>query len=279
MRVIAPEIITKAVKDLYLDLNFNLNEDVSKRIKTALSESENEVEKYIISCLIKNEEIAAENKIALCQDTGMAVIFAEYGDEICAPGFENAVNEGVRRAYAEGCLRKSIVSEPVFDRKNTGDNTPAIIHIKSVSGDKLKLTVGAKGFGSENMSKMKMFNPTASVDEICDFVVNCVKEAGPNPCPPVVVGVGIGGDFEMAALLSKKATFRSLDEPNGDNRYAQMEKEILSRINKLNIGCGGYGGNTTALGVNIEYYPTHIAGLPVAVNISCHSTRHKSCII
>ncbi|MDD5923542.1 MAG: fumarate hydratase [Clostridia bacterium] len=279
MKIIDPSVVTSTVKQLYLDLNYNIDTDIKEKLELASKISTNDTEKYVIECIIKNSEIASTDKIALCQDTGMAVLFVEYGDEVVCPSFSDAVNEGVRQAYADGYLRKSIVDDPLFDRKNTQDNTPAIIHTQIVKGDKIKITAGAKGFGSENMSCIKMFNPTASTEEICNYIIDCVKTAGANPCPPIIVGIGMGGTFEQAALLSKKATFRLISIRNPDIRYAQLEQKLYDEINALNIGCGGFGGNTTTLGVNIEYYPTHIAGLPVAVNISCHSTRHRSCTI
>lgn len=279
MRVIEAEKITEVVKNLFLDLNFNISEDILIGLKDAYTKSQNETEKYILDCLFKNHEIAKNDNIAICQDTGMAVLFIEYGDEVCVKGFSEAVNEGVKLAYSEGYLRKSVVNDPLFERKNTNNNTPAIIHTEIVSGDKIKITAAAKGFGSENMSNIKMFNPTASAEEISSFIIETVKKAGPNPCPPTVIGVGIGGTFEKCAILAKKATLRPINTRNTDIRYAELENKLLDEINKLDIGCGGFGGNTSALAVNIENYPTHIAGLPVAVNISCHATRHKSCII
>ena len=213
----------------------------------------------------------------MCQDTGMAVLFVEYGDKVVVDGdFEEAVQQGVRLAYEDGYLRKSVVDDPVFDRINTKDNTPAIIHTKIVSGDKIKLTAGGKGFGSENMSAIKMLTPSYGVEGVKQFILDTVLSAGPNPCPPIVVGVGIGGTFERAAQLAKKATFRSIDTKNPDERYAELEDELLAEINKMGFGPAGLGGKTCALGVNIETSPTHIAGMPVAVNICCHAARHKT---
>ena len=213
----------------------------------------------------------------VCQDTGMAVLFMEYGDRVVIENgsFEEAVQEGVRRAYTDGYLRKSVVDDPVFDRVNTRDNTPAIIYTSIVSGDKIHILAGCKGFGSENMSSVKMLTPSAGVEGVKKFIMDVVRYAGPNPCPPIVVGVGIGGTFEKAAMLSKKATLRPIDTHNPDSRYAALEDELLEEINKTGFGPAGLGGCTTALGVNIETFPTHIAGMPVAVNICCHAARHK----
>ena len=211
----------------------------------------------------------------------MAILFVEYGDKVVIENgsFEEAVNLGVRQAYTEGYLRKSIVADPVFDRINTKDNTPAVIHTRITPGDKIKITAGGKGFGSENMSAIKMLTPSYGVEGVKEFVLDTVRKAGPNPCPPVVVGVGIGGDFERCAQLAKLATFRSIDTQNADKRYADLEKELLERINKMGFGPGGLGGTNTAIGVNIETAPTHIAGMPVAVNICCHAARHKTAVI
>ncbi len=241
-RAVSAEEITSAVKKLFMDCNYFIGADI------------------------------------LCQDTGMAVLFIEYGDKVCVDGdFEEAVTEGVRQAYRDGYLRKSVVSDPVFDRVNTKDNTPAIIHTKIVKGDKIHITAGGKGFGSENMSAIKMLTPSYGVEGVVKkFILDTVFAAGPNPCPPIVVGVGIGGTFERAAQLAKKATFRAIDTSNPDPRYAALENELLSEINKMGFGPAGLGGNTTALGVNIETSPTHIAGMPVAVNICCHAARHAS---
>ena len=230
----------------------------------------------ILARIAENFEIAAETKVPICQDTGMACVFLKIGQEAHITGnLEEAVNEGVRRGYRVGYLRKSVVRDPL-KRVNTGDNTPAVIHYEIVPGDKLEITVAPKGFGSENMSAIKMLKPSDGVKGVVDFVVQTVEEAGPNPCPPIVVGVGIGGTFEKAAYLAKKALLRPVDSSNEIPYYADLEQELLGRINALGIGPQGFGGGTTALGVNIETYPTHIAGLPVAVNIGCHVTRHET---
>lgn len=280
IREIKATEITETVKKLFMDCNYFIGDDIMNALKSARDAEESEVGRSVLSQIIENDEIAAEEKIPLCQDTGMAILFVEYGDKVCIDGdFEQAVQEGVRQAYDEGYLRKSVVDDPVFDRINTKDNTPAIIHTKIVSGDKIKITAGGKGFGSENMSAVKMLTPSYAVEGVKKFILDTVRNAGPNPCPPIVVGVGIGGTFERCAQLAKKATFRSIDTHNPDERYAALEDELLESINKMGFGPAGLGGNTTAIGVNIETSPTHIAGMPVAVNICCHAARHKSAVI
>lgn len=281
IRKIYAREITEAVKKLFIDCNYYIGDDITAALKNSLKTEKSPVGKSVLSQLLENNQIAANERIPLCQDTGMAVLFVEYGDKVAVEdgSFEEAVMQGVRDAYDEGYLRKSVVSDPVFDRKNTGDNTPAIIHTRIVSGDKIKILAGGKGFGSENMSAIAMLTPSKGVDGVRQFVLDTVKKAGPNPCPPMVVGVGIGGTFEKAAQLAKKATLRSIDSQNEDERYATLEKELLESINKMGFGPAGLGGTTTALGVNIETYPTHIAGMPVAVNICCHAARHKSTVI
>ena len=276
-RTIAAETITAAVKQLFLDCNYDIGGDILAALKNAREQEASPVGKSVLDQIIENDAIAAEERIPLCQDTGMAVLFVEYGDKVCVDGdFEEAVTEGVRQAYRDGYLRKSVVSDPVFDRVNTKDNTPAIIHTKIVSGNTIRITAGGKGFGSENMSAIKMLTPSYGVEGVKQFILDTVFAAGPNPCPPIVVGVGIGGTFERAAQLAKKATFRPIDTQNPDPRYAEMEQELLDQINMMGFGPAGLGGNTTALGVNIETSPTHIAGMPVAVNICCHAARHAS---
>lgn len=281
IRQIKANQITTAVKKLFMDCNYFIGRDIMTALENAYKNESSEVGRSVISQIIENDKIAAEEQIPLCQDTGMAVLFVEYGDKVVVEdgSFENAVNEGVRRAYDEGYLRKSVVSDPVFDRKNTKDNTPAIIHTRIVSGNQIKITAGGKGFGSENMSAIKMLTPSYGVEGVKKFILDTVRSAGPNPCPPIVVGVGIGGTFERAAQLAKKATFRAIDTHNEDERYAALEDELLTEINKMGFGPAGLGGNTTALGVNIETSPTHIAGMPVAVNICCHAARHASTVI
>lgn len=277
MRVISAQDIKTAVKELFISLNCEISDDITKALSNALEIEPDDTAKAVLEQLLQNSSIAKAEQIPICQDTGMAILFVEYGDKVVIDGdFAQAVNDGVAQAYTEGYLRKSVVDDPVFARQNTDDNTPAIIHTTIVSGETIKITAGCKGFGSENMSAIKMLSPSAGVQGVKDFVLDTVKKAGPNPCPPIVVGVGIGGTFEKAALLSKKATFRSVDSKNAYPRYSELEAELLYEINKLGIGPAGLGGKTTALKVNIEYTPTHIASIPVAVNICCHACRHKS---
>lgn len=278
MREVSSQEITKTVKELVIKANKILPQDLVDCISCSSKSEQNVTAKSVLSDLQANIDAASELDIPVCQDTGMAVIFAEIGQDVHISGenFEDAVNRGVAEGYTEGLLRKSVVRDPFADRVNTNDNTPAVIHTRIVPGDKIKITAAPKGFGSENMSALKMFTPSAKKDDIIGFVVDTVKKAGSNPCPPIVVGVGIGGDFEYSALLAKKALCRSVSVRNTNQFYANMEKEILEKVNLLNIGPQGFGGKTTALAVNIETYPTHIAGLPVAVNIGCHVTRHAS---
>ena len=277
-RKISCKEIISAVKKLFTECNYFIGDDILSALKSAKENEQSPVGKSVLDQIIENDILAAKEEIPLCQDTGMAVLFVEYGDKVFVEdgSFDEAVNEGVRQAYRDGYLRKSVVSDPVFDRVNTKDNTPAIIHTKIVSGDKIKITAGGKGFGSENMSAIKMLTPSYGAEGVKQFILDTVRAAGPNPCPPIVVGVGIGGTFERAAQLAKKATFRPINTENPDKRYADMERELLTEINKMGFGPAGLGGNTTAIGVNIETSPTHIAGMPVAVNICCHAARHAS---
>lgn len=281
MRELSVNEITKAVKELCIKANKILPDDLVDCISCSKQSENNETAKSVLSDLEANLECAKELDVPICQDTGMAVIFIEVGQDVHFVGglLDDAINQGVSQGYTEGLLRKSVVSDPFKNRVNTNDNTPAIIHTKIVDGDKVKITAAPKGFGSENMSKLKMFTPSAKREDIVNFVVDTVKTAGSNPCPPVVIGVGIGGDFEYSALLAKKALCRSVSVRNSDEFYKSMEDEILEKINNLDIGPQGFGGKTTALCVNIETYPTHIAGLPVAVNVGCHVTRHASIIL
>ena len=277
IRKIKADTVTKTVKKLFMDCNYFIDDSITKALKEFKEKEKSPVGRDVLSQLLEYNVIAAAEQIPICQDTGMAVLFVEYGDKVVIEdgSFKEAVEQGVREAYDEGYLRKSVVSDPVFDRINTKDNTPAVIHTEIVKGDKIKFLVGGKGFGSENMSAIKMLTPSYGAEGVKDFILETVRKAGPNPCPPIVVGVGIGGTFEKAAQLAKKATFRPIDTENPDPRYAAMERELLENINKMGFGPAGLGGNTTALGVNIETYPTHIAGMPVAVNICCHAARHK----
>lgn len=281
IRRIKADEVTNAVKKLFMDCNYFIGRDIMNALEKACENEQSDVGKSVLSQIIENDRIAAKEEIPLCQDTGMSVLFVEYGDKVVIEdgSFEDAVNEGVRQAYEEGCLRKSVVADPVFDRVNTRDNTPAIIHTKIVSGNTIKITAGGKGFGSENMSAIKMLTPSYGVEGVKQFILDTVFKAGPNPCPPIVVGVGIGGTFERAAQLAKKATFRPIDTKNEDERYAALEDELLTEINKMGFGPAGLGGNTTAIGVNIETSPTHIAGMPVAINICCHAARHATTTI
>ncbi len=275
-RIDAAEI-TAAVKKLFMDINYNIGCDILDALKSAKENEVSETGRNVLDQIIENHRIASSEEVPICQDTGMAVLFAEYGDHVVIENgsFEEAVQEGVRRAYTDGYLRKSVVTDPVFDRINTKDNTPAIIYTDIVKGNRIKLIAGCKGFGSENMSAIKMLTPSAGLEGVKKFIMDTVIHAGPNPCPPIVVGAGIGGTFEKAAMLAKKATLRPIDTRNTDERYAALEDELLEMINRTGFGPAGLGGSTTALGVNIETFPTHIAGMPVAVNICCHAARHK----
>lgn len=280
MREIHSSEITSAVRELCIKANMLLPQTLETLIKDKKQEETFDLAKNVLGDICDNITCAKEINVPICQDTGMAVVFIELGQDVHIVGdvLEDAVNEGVRQGYIDGKLRCSIVADPL-KRVNTNDNTPCVLHLKVVKGDKVKITVAPKGFGSENMSAMKMFTPSATVDDIVNFVVNQVNTAGSNPCPPIVVGVGIGGDFEHCAYLAKKALCRDVSKRNDDPFYADIEKTMLDKINKLGIGPQGFGGKTTALCVNIEQYPTHIAGLPVSVNIGCHVTRHSSKII
>ena len=280
MREINVNEITKAIAELCVDANLHLPRGMRERIEQSAETEESELCKSVLGDIAANIDCAAELGVPICQDTGMAVVFAEIGQDahITGGAFEDAVNRGVAEGYVNGRLRLSIVGDP-FERVNTNDNTPAVIHTRIVPGDKIRLTVAPKGFGSENMSRLKMFTPSASKEDIVKFVVETVSLAGSNPCPPIVVGVGIGGDFEYSALLAKKALCRDLNVRHPEPLYAEMERKMLDGINRLGIGSQGFGGTVTALYVNIEKAPTHIAGLPVAVNIGCHVTRHAETVL
>lgn len=269
--------ITKAIKELSMEANYRLPKDVKDKLEEYNNKEKWGMAKGILEKILVNVDIADKEDMPACQDTGMACVFVEIGQDVHIVGgsIEDAINEGVRQGYTEGYLRKSVVNDPI-ERINTKDNTPAVIYYDIVPGDKLKITVAPKGFGSENMSQQKMLKPADGLDGVKDFIIKVVKDAGPNPCPPIVVGVGIGGTFDRSANLAKKALMRPLDEENSNPFYADLEKELLETINSLGIGPQGFGGLTTAIAVNIETYATHIAGLPVAVNINCHVTRHKS---
>ena len=280
MKKINVEEIINNVEELCIKANCVLDCDVKDSIKKALLVEESPQGKEVLECLLENAAIAERENMPICQDTGMTVVFVEIGQDLHVEGgsLTAAINEGVRRGYTKGFLRKSIVRDP-FDRVNTGDNTPAVIHYDIVEGDKLTIIVAPKGFGSENMGAIKMFKPSEGLEAAKDFVVNTVEMAGANPCPPIIVGVGVGGTMEKAAILAKRALLRTVGEPNAENRLAEIEQDLLEKINKLGIGPQGYGGRTTALAVNLEVYPTHIAGLPVAVNINCHVARHRKVVL
>lgn len=280
MREINTAELTEQISRMCIEANLKLSSDVKNRILEAEQEEKLPLGKKILGQLKKNMEIAEEEQIPICQDTGMAVVFLEIGQEVQLIGgfLGDAVNEGVRRGYQEGYLRKSVVSDPLL-RVNTKDNTPAILHTSIVPGDRIKITVAPKGFGSENMSRIYMLKPADGEEGVRQVVLETVRLAGPNACPPMVIGVGIGGTFELCAYLAKKALTRSLEEHSTLPHIRKLEEELLLSVNELGIGAGGLGGRTTALGVNIETYPTHIAGLPVAVNICCHVNRHISCVL
>lgn len=276
MREIDSSLISEVVAMLCIDANYHLPPDMKRQIISSSKEESWETASIILDQIIENFNIADENLQPICQDTGLACVFLSIGQDVHIKGnLEEAVNEGVRKGYSQGYLRKSVVSDPL-NRVNTGDNTPAMIYYDICPGDKIKITVAPKGFGSENMSQIKMLKPSDGIEGVKDFVIKVVEDAGPNPCPPIVVGVGIGGTFDKAAYLAKKALMRPVDQRNSEDFYAELEEELLEKINALGIGPQGFGGRTTALAVNIEKFPTHIAGLPVAVNINCHVTRHMT---
>lgn len=280
MREIKASQITEVVERLCIEANEHLPEDVKCAIKECRANEDGDIAKGILDNIIENFEIADNENVPICQDTGMACVFLEIGQDvhISDGDLTEAVNEGVRRGYDKGYLRKSVVKDPVR-RGNTGDNTPAMLYTEIVPGEEIRVTLAPKGFGSENMSAIRMFKPSAGLQGIKDFILETVENAGPNPCPPMVVGVGIGGTFDKAALLAKKALLRPLNSQNEDPYYADLEKEMLEKINELGIGPQGFGGKTTAIGLNIETLPTHIAGMPCAININCHVTRHKTEVI
>ena len=279
MRNIEAARVTEVVRRLCIEANCHLTKDLKDCIVECRKNETFPVAQGILDQIIENYGIADENNVPVCQDTGMACVFIDIGQDVHVEGnLEEAIHEGVRQGYKDGYLRKSVVRDPL-DRVNTGDNTPAMIYYNIVPGEQIKITVAPKGFGSENMSQIKMLKPSDGLQGVKDFVVKVVKDAGPNPCPPVVVGVGVGGTFDKAAFMAKKALTRPVDSHNEDPFYAALEDELLEKINALGVGPQGFGGRTTALAVNIEKCPTHIAGLPVAVNINCHVTRHQSEVI
>ncbi len=275
MRTIHTDIITKAVKEMCIDANLHLEKDVEGQLMKAAEQEESPVGARILDQLKENLIIARDQQIPICQDTGMAVVFIEIGQDVHIEGcaLEDAINEGIRQGYTEGYLRKSVVGDPIL-RENTKDNTPGVIHYSIVPGDNVTITVAPKGFGSENMSKIYMLKPSDGIEGVKESILDAVKNAGPNACPPMVIGAGIGGTFEKCAILAKKALTRDMNSHNSIPYVKELEEELLIKINNLGIGPGGLGGRITALGINIETYPTHIAGLPVAVNICCHVNRH-----
>ena len=280
IRTVQTEIITETIKKMCIEANYSLSSDMVKAMRKAEEKEESVLGKQILAQLQDNLEIAASDMIPICQDTGMAVVFLEVGQDVHFEGgsFEDAVNEGVRRGYTEGFLRKSVVGDPIL-RENTKDNTPAVIHTRIVEGDRVKITVAPKGCGSENMSRVFMLKPAEGLEGVKNAILTAVKDAGPNACPPLVVGVGIGGTFEKCALMAKKALTREVGKHSDIPYVRKLEEEMLEKINCLGIGPGGLGGTVTALAVNVNTYPTHIAGLPVAVNICCHVNRHTVCVL
>lgn len=273
--------IVPEVKRLCMEINYRASQDLVAKIQECIPREESPLAQEILELLIKNIDLAAQEQLPMCQDTGAVIVFIELGQDVHLIGgdLSEAINEGIRQGYAAGYLRKSIVADPVFKRNNTGDNTPAIIHTEIVPGEKIKITLTAKGAGAENMSELRMLKTAEGIAGVKDFIVDVVRRAGGNPCPPVIIGVGIGGNFEQCALLAKKALLRPLNEKNPDSRLASIEIEILNRINKLGIGPQGLGGRTTALAVHILSRPCHIAALPVAVNLDCHVHRHAAVVI
>lgn len=278
MRELSATAVQRAVAAMVIDANCRISPQVLQQMERCRAEEEQPLAASILGRIIENDRLAAERCVPMCQDTGMAVFRVQLGQELHITGgsLEAAIQEGVRQGYREGYLRKSIVADPVFHRVNTGDNTPAVIYYELTEGDRLTLTFAPKGFGSENMSRLAMLTPAAGEEEIIRFVAKTVKEAGGNPCPPVVLGVGIGGDFELCAQLAKRALCRDVEQPNPDPYYQELERRLLKAVNETGVGPQGFGGSITALAVNVEAYATHIAGLPVAVNVGCHVTRHKS---
>ncbi len=281
MRTVSLQQVEEAVYDLFLEANYEIDPEIAQAVEDALNIETTAVGRAVLSQLRDNYDIARRERMAICQDTGLAIVFVDIGEEVAFEGglLDDAVNRGVRRAYEEGFLRKSVVKDPLFDRTNTGDNTPAVIYPRFVPGDKVTLLGSAKGFGCENMSRTKMLIPSDGIQGVRDFVVETVKIAGPNTCPPSLVGVGIGGSIDYAAVLSKRALMRPMKDEHPDPKYRVLEKELLEEINRLGIGPGGFGGAMTSLAVKIEAYPTHIASIPVCVTMCCHASRHAVRII
>lgn len=278
MRTILSTEITQAIKDLFIQANFDIGNSIFKTLENSIDTEKSPLGKSILEKIYANNTLAKTEGIAICQDTGMSVVFIDIGQDVHIEGsyINDAIHEGVRQAYQEGYLRKSVVKDPLFERVNTNDNTPAVIHSTIIPGDRIHIEVMPKGFGSENMSALKMLAPSVGIEGVKQFILDTIEKAGPNACPPMIVGVGIGGTFEYASLIAKKAVLRGTDHPHPDPRYRALEEELLTKSNKTGIGPAGLGGLTTAFAINIEVYPTHIASIPVAINISCHASRHAS---
>lgn len=281
MRTLSVTLITQTVKSLFMEANVDIGSSMLSALQRHLMTEVSPLGQSVLSQIIENDQVAKTKHRPICQDTGMSVVFVRLGQAVhlVDGDLNEAIHEGVRQAYREGYLRKSVVSDPLFERLNTGDNTPAVIHVEIVPGDQVELEVMPKGFGSENMSALKLFAPSVGIEGITQFILQTIQNAGPNACPPMIVGIGIGGTFELAALLAKKAVLRSTDHPALDPRYATLERQWLEAANALGLGPAGLGGSTTALAINIETYPTHIASIPVAINISCHASRHAKAIL
>lgn len=276
VREVEVNTIKEKVKELFLDAHYNISKDILNLLEEKVEEESSPIGKYALSAIIKNNKIASDEKLPPCQDTGMAILFIEMGQDVHVTGgdFKEAINQGVKEAYTEGYCRQLVVDDPLFERKNTNTNTPAIIHMDIVPGNRIKILAIPKGFGAENMSNVKMLKPFDGKEKVIDFAINTVKQAGANPCPPTIIGIGIGGTLEQSMVIAKKAIFRKIGTPNHNKKYAALEEEILKKINALGIGPAGLGGDITSLAVHIDYLPTHSAGLPVAVNICCHSARY-----
>jgi len=281
MREIKINQIKNEIKRLFLQANYHINQDLMKLLQQAQRKETSPIGKYVLNMIIENNKIASREEVPICQDTGLAVVFVDVGQEVhlVDGDFTEAINQGAKEAYQEGYLRKSVVDDPAFERKNTKTNTPAIIYTDIIPGDKIKFLVMPKGFGSENMSAIAMLKPADGSEGIVNFVVETVKKAGPNPCPPTVIGVGVGGTADKAMVIAKKAIVRKINQPNKNPKFAALENEILTKINNLGIGPAGLGGNITSLAVHIDYLPTHISGLPVAVNVCCHAARHAEGVL
>ena len=281
MRTLSVTLITQTVKTLFMEANVDIGSSMLSALQRHVETEASPLGKSVLAQIIENDQVAQTKRRPICQDTGMSVVFVKLGQDVhlVDGDLNEAIHEGVRQAYRDGYLRKSVVSDPLFERLNTKDNTPAVIHLELVKGDRVELEVMPKGFGSENMSALKLFAPSVGVDGVKRFILETIQKAGPNACPPMIVGVGIGGTFELAALIAKKAVLRSTDHPSSDPRYAELERQLLEEANALGLGPAGLGGTTTAMAINIETYPTHIASIPVAVNISCHASRHAKAIV